>query len=709
VSAEVTSRGPLRTALSTLPVLVVLGGSVVHWTASQASGRLIQLGEQLWPGYAAELRRQDPEGETAARAAGSEGTDEAGTGASGAPTASAAEEDPLVAGLLADAGVEAPAAGTGDPLVDGLLMDAGVDPNAPVEAAPTAPVAAAPPPVPLSSEQRAFIQLDRGLSAFKDWGDSIYSSLLVLLVALCGATATATRGHIALGSARSPLEDRLTQGVQLIGNLLVAASGWALHEAEASSGAEIQDPYLSIGWALAFGLMALFNIKNLLQPVQASPGSGGGTLLRGALAVPLYVTMALLSSVWFLALERYPAGLAVYLQKLTEHAQLYVFVGLYVWTGMLLKQTRTAHMAFDVLRPWKMPPEVLAAVTVTLASWPTAYSGASGIFVIAVGGLIFKELRAAGARPTLALAATAMSGSLGVVLRPCLLVVIVAALNPVTTDELYGNGRLVFALTSGLFALALFLTRKGGLRVAPVREALPESLARLRALLPYVGVTIGVLGLCWLVLDAKLDEHTAPTVLPLVMLSFLLLERLRAPAAPGPGPVTDATGETTGHIGALILLMAMSLAFGGAFERAEVMSYVPTDLGSPFLAMGLLVVVLIVIGMLMDPYGAVILVAATISKVAYSNGIQPGHFWMTVLVAFELGYLTPPVALNQLLTRQVVGADEVDSLLANAKGTFWERHEHVLLPCSVMATALVLVAFVPLFFYSSSPAGAISP
>jgi TRAP-type C4-dicarboxylate transport system permease large subunit len=125
--------------------------------------------------------------------------------------------------------------------------------------------------------------------------------------------------------------------------------------------------------------------------------------------------------------------------------------------------------------------------------------------------------------------------------------------------------------------------------------------------------------------------------------------------------------------------------------------------------MGLLVVVLIVIGMLMDPYGAVILVAATISKVAYSNGIQPGHFWMTVLVAFELGYLTPPVALNQLLTRQVVGADEVDSLLANAKGTFWERHEHVLLPCSVMATALVLVAFVPLFFYSSSPAGAISP
>jgi hypothetical protein len=72
---------------------------------------------------------------------------------------------------------------------------------------------------------------------------------------------------------------------------------------------------------------------------------------------------------------------------------------------------------------------------------------------------------------------------------------------------------------------------------------------------------------------------------------------------------------------------------------------------------------------------------------------------MTVLVAFELGYLTPPVAINHLLTRQVVGpdADLKDDIPEGA--SFWVRHERYLLPISVMAVALVIVAYGPLFWY----------
>jgi hypothetical protein len=70
---------------------------------------------------------------------------------------------------------------------------------------------------------------------------------------------------------------------------------------------------------------------------------------------------------------------------------------------------------------------------------------------------------------------------------------------------------------------------------------------------------------------------------------------------------------------------------------------------------------------------------------------------MVTLVAFELGYLSPPVALNHLLTRQVVGEREFELAAEEAKnGNFYQRHERVLMPLIVMATALVLVAFVPL-------------
>jgi hypothetical protein len=56
------------------------------------------------------------------------------------------------------------------------------------------------------------------------------------------------------------------------------------------------------------------------------------------------------------------------------------------------------------------------------------------------------------------------------------------------------------------------------------------------------------------------------------------------------------------------------------------------------------------------------------------------------------------VALNQLLTRQVVGGAEVDRVMAQATGSWWRRNEATLLPVTVMGIALLIVAFVPLFF-----------
>ena len=112
-----------------------------------------------------------------------------------------------------------------------------------------------------------------------------------------------------------------------------------------------------------------------------------------------------------------------------------------------------------------------------------------------------------------------------------------------------------------------------------------------------------------------------------------------------------------------------------------------------------LVTILVLIGMIMDPYGAVLLVSVTIAGIAYKAGIDPIHFWMVTLVAFELGYLSPPVALNHLLTRQVVGEEEIRLSKLETQGErFWYRHEKILLPLVTMATALVIVAFGPLLW-----------
>ncbi len=83
---------------------------------------------------------------------------------------------------------------------------------------------------------------------------------------------------------------------------------------------------------------------------------------------------------------------------------------------MLLAQTCLGELVFYILTPWHMSPELLAFVAIVIMAVPTAYTCASAIIIIALGATVYKELRRVGARRQLALATTAMTGSVAVVL-----------------------------------------------------------------------------------------------------------------------------------------------------------------------------------------------------------------------------------------------------------------------------------------------------
>lgn len=569
----------------------------------------------------------------------------------------------------------------------------------------------------ITPDVRRFRAVEGAVQKVAQFGVDSLSHLLALLILICAVATTAFKHHIALRPPRARIDHIASEVSQLVAFALLAWSAWEFKQVDIDAFGTPQHATLHTIWIVGFAVLGGVNIYNLVTLPKGGPESRG--ILRALLSVPLFATMALIAGGYFLLVEGHGSGLAIYVAKLTEHSLLYLNVGLYVWVGMLLKRTALANLCFDVLRPWKMAPELLAFVAVVGAALPTAYSGASGIFVIAAGAVIYRELRKAGARRQLALAATAMSGSMGVVLSPCLLVVIVASLNnEVVTDQLYGWGFKVFLLSAVLFLGASLLNRQGKITFASPREAMPGTVAALAKLVPYLLLFAVLLVIYRVTLEAGLDEHSAPAILPVLMIGVLLYDRFsHREVTTRTGRVVRfgfrkalgaATSETTGHIGALLMLMGMSICLGGIIERAELMELVPATFGSPWATMGVLVVVLVVVGMCMDPYGAVVLVSATVASVAYRNGIDPVHFWMVVLVAFELGYLTPPVALNHLLTRQVVGDTRVERA-ENEGATFWSRHERILLPITVMGIALLITAFAPLMTEGYGEAKADAP
>jgi len=696
--------------------------SVLLGVAPNLDTRLVELGERWWPGYAKDLR-EDAEApscvvaEIEAKVAACQAAPEAEP-AKPAGADPFGDEDPF--------GDDDPFAGD-DPFAADPPKPAAADPfggadpfgdSDPFAAKPAAPAsgdcAANEALLERCKERHADFELIQtrltpGVQRWRGVELAVakvatwpwWRQLLVFLVLAGGLATTAQRGHIALRNPRSRLEHSLDQAAQLLAHLLLGFSAIADLMDQRRSTAELEDPLLPIIWAGGFTLLAIVNLWHLARPPQLEGGPRSVT--RMLMVVPLYAWMVVVSGVYFLLVEGHESGQAIYLHKFSQHPSIYLGVGLYVLAGMLLSVTRVARLGFAVLEPWKLPPTLLAWLAGTASAVPTAYTGASGIFVLAAGHEIFETLRRAGASRRLALAATAMSGSLGVVLRPCLLVVLIAVLNKqVTTDELFGRGLLVFALSASIFGLVMAILGRFRWRPASPAQALPASARALLPLLPHLAAAVAVWLGYRLLLSMQVNEHTAALVVPVVMLAVLAVDRWRlrrahardGGEAPAPVRWTRLSVTTSGHVGALLMLMAASVGLGGVVERAELMEIFGESFATPFVAMAVLLVFLVLIGMLMEPLGAVVLVSVSLAGLAYDSGIAPAHFWMVVLVAFELGYLTPPVAMNHLLARQAVGEDAM--VEDEPQQGFFATYMHIIVPMAIMALTLVVVAFGPL-------------
>ena len=679
--------------LSSLPVLLLLVLTLVIGTGEMIHGQLLRMGEKIFgdpeTGVQYFMLRADP-------------------------TKPDCNTNPDI-----EAEVQKKVAGGGaDDAFGGLFADEVVDPESVRQSLLTARdqcvekhqayVSLSKHVTPELKAYRAFETAFFGIFRF---GTENRSVILILMVAIAATTTTLGLHHIALRPPSTKTDFKVYSIAMVAANTLLLASSIAYWKLQIASGIPIEHPIINYLWVGLFSALVLISAKQFMKP--PAEAVEGGSIGMALLSVPLYAFMALNSGLTFLFGQHY-SGLAIYLGQMMELSGVFLNLALYIWVGMLLKQTRVVDLFLNIVRPWKFSPEVLTYVILLAAAIPTAYTGASGIFVIAAGAVIYKEVYASGARRQYALAATAMSGSLGVVLSPCLLIVVIAALNKeVTTSLLYSWGVKVFLLTSTVFLIVSLLNSKEGFKFAKPAHALPQSARALVPVSAYVVITLIVVVFYQYILSTKLDEFTAPMILPFIMLAIVWFDKIRREPVADVAPeiaerrvgfeegVRLATNDTIGHIGALIMLMALSVSVGGVIERSGMMDAVPETFGSVWLAASILMVLLVFVGMIMDPFGAVILVSATVAPIAYKNGIDPVHFWMIVLTSFELGYLSPPVALNQLLTRQVVGEKEMDEADAEVRHlSFYYRYERWILPLLVMVPSLILVVYAPLFFYA---------
>lgn len=307
-----------------------------------------------------------------------------------------------------------------------------------------------------------------------------------------------------------------------------------------------------------------------------------------------------------------------------------------------------------------------AVVTALVCAFFTSFTGASGVTILALGGLLLPVLLAAKMPERPALGLLTSAGSIGLLFPPCLPLILYAVIAGTTLANLDSE----LAATAGVGIEHMFLggllpglllvgvtawwgiwrspreageTAGGGRRRFEAREAWRAVCeAKWELALPVVALGALFGGF------ATPVEAAALTAVYACGIEWLIYRDLRLRRDFGRIAV-----ECGLLVGGVLLILGVAMGFTHWLVMAEVpaiaVEWATEHLQSKWVFLLLLNVFLLLVGMLMDIFSATVVIVPLILPIGLAFGVDPVHLGIIFLANLELGYLTPPVGMNLFL------------------------------------------------------------
>lgn len=357
-----------------------------------------------------------------------------------------------------------------------------------------------------------------------------------------------------------------------------------------------------------------------------------------------------------------------------------VAIPLFTFAGFLLSEGeapgRLVRLS-QALLGWF--PGGLAVVTLAVCALFTAFTGASGVTIIALGALFLPALAQDGYPERFNLGLITTSGSLGLLFAPSLPLILYGIVAQASIDDLFLAGIAPGVLMIVLLSVYSIWRNRGiagrARRPAPGETRRALAAAKWEIPLPFVvlgGIYSGYFAV---------SEAAAVTAVYVLLVECLILREIRWRDLP------HIVRESMVLVGAILIILGVSLASTNYMIDMEVpqrlFAVVGAFVGSPWTFLAVLLVFLVILGAILDIFSAIVLVVPLILPVAMQYGIHPIHLGIVFLAAMELGYLTPPVGLNLFISSYRFDRDIAEIYLATLPFLI------VLLVC------VVIIAYVP--------------
>ncbi len=365
-------------------------------------------------------------------------------------------------------------------------------------------------------------------------------------------------------------------------------------------------------------------------------------VLLAVFGAPLFAIIATSAMIGFVSDDVDLMNMALEIQSIASLPFL-AAIPLFTFAGYLLSESNAPKRLVRLtgaMLGWM--PGGLAIVCLAACAFFTAFTGASGVTIIALGAILYPALQHDGYPDKFSLGLVTSAGSLGLLFAPSLPLILYGVIAEVPIDDLFLAGILpgliMLVMLSGW---SLWVNRSirrplSSFSFKELRAALRESIWELP--LPIVvlgGIYSGFFAV---------SEAAAVTALYVLIVEVLVLREIRISDMP------RIMRASMMLVGGILLILAVSLASTnymiGAGIPQMLLEFVAGLVTSQTTFLVLLLLFLLVLGAILDIFSAIVLVVPLILPIAASYDVHAVHLGIVFLAAMQLGYLTPPVGLN---------------------------------------------------------------
>lgn len=374
---------------------------------------------------------------------------------------------------------------------------------------------------------------------------------------------------------------------------------------------------------------------------------GAGLILMALLGAPLFTVFGAVAMLAFAGQGIDPSVIMVDLNRIATNPTL-VAIPLFTFAGYMLAESKSPVRLVNLARSiFGTIPGGLAVVTLVTSALFTAFTGASGVTIIAVGGLLYPMLLKEHYPEKFSLGLITTTGSLGLLFPPSLPIILYAMISGISIDKLFAAGLVPGVLLVGI--LTAYCVVRG--RTFPlVRHAFTWAnvLTSVRAAAWEIPLPIIVIAGIYTGLFTA-TEAAAVTAFYVVIIEVFVYKDLTLFT-----DVPRVMRESMVLVGAILMIIGVAMGLTNFLVDQEVpnrlFAMTREFISSPTMFLVVLNVFLIIVGMMMDIFSATMVVVPLIKPIAEAYGINPVHLGIIFLTNLEIGYLTPPVGLNLFIS-----------------------------------------------------------